>query len=146
MSSETRWPAAVHALYRAYWVTGTDLTRDEAITAALAEAGVPRTEIEAAVAAADGEAIRSELRRRTDEAVALGIFGAPAMLIRRDGAPPILLWGQDRLHWLEAVLDGWDPDRDPGGVRRAPPWPGTARSRSPRTPGAASISRRFRQR
>lgn len=109
------WPAAIHALYAAYWQRAEDITQDEVIRAALASAGIDAT---AAFATADSDAIKAELRARTDEAIALGIFGAPAWIVRRaDG--PLLLWGQDRIDWVLAVLDGWDPDRDPppGGPR-----------------------------
>ncbi len=109
---EARWPAAIHALYAAYWQRGDDLTSDDAIGRALAGAGIEAAEIAAARAHADGDAAREELHRRTDQAVAHGIFGAPAMVIHRDDAAPILLWGQDRLHWLAAVLAGWDPDTE----------------------------------
>ena len=104
--------AAMHALYAAYWVRAEDVTRDDVIAGALTGAGIPAEVVAAALAAADGDAAKDELRRRTDEAVALGIFGAPAMVIRKDDREPILLWGQDRLHWLEAVLAGWAPDDD----------------------------------
>ncbi len=62
-----------------------------------------------AITGADSAAIKDDLRRRTDEAIALGIFGAPAWIIRRDGAHT-LIWGQDWLRWVEAVVGGWNPD------------------------------------
>src|SRR5262249_51194080 len=46
-------------------------------------------------------------------AVSLGVFGAPAMVVRRDDREPVLLWGQDRFEWLDAVLRGWEIDREP---------------------------------
>jgi 2-hydroxychromene-2-carboxylate isomerase len=109
---EARWPAAIHALYRLYWCAGGDparrIDRDEAIDAALAEAGISPASRAAAFAGAESAAIKDDLRARTDEAVALGVFGAPAMVV--DTAPPLLLWGQDRLAWLDAVLRGWRLD------------------------------------
>ena len=33
-----------------------------------------------------------------------GIFGAPAWVWRRDGRDPLLVWGQDRLAFVEDVL------------------------------------------
>lgn len=107
-----RWAAAMHALYAAYWQHGEDVTSEAVIAAALARAGIPGGEIAQAAAGADSDTAKDELRRRTDQAVAHGIFGAPAMVIHRDRGAPILLWGQDRLHWLAAVLAGWDPDVD----------------------------------
>jgi len=110
---EASWPAAIHALYRAYWRDGADVTRDDVIARALAGAGIADADAAAALAGADSAAIKDDLRRRTDEAVARGVFGAPAMF-----AGDVLLWGQDRLHWLEAVASGWNPDVGavPGGV------------------------------
>lgn len=109
-----RWPAAIDALYAAYWQHGANIADDAAILAALA--AIP--EAAAALARADDPAIKAELRTRTDEAIALGIFGAPAWVIRREGKP-ILIWGQDRIPWVEAVLAGWDPEAGPppGGPR-----------------------------
>jgi len=113
----SRWPVAIDALYSAYWGRAEAVTQDAVIGAALRSAGLPEPEIASAFAAADTEAIKSELRRRTDEAIELGVFGAPAWVIRRDR--PVLIWGQDRLPWVEAVLAGWDPDAGPppGGSR-----------------------------
>lgn len=116
--------AAMHALYAAYWVHGHDLTADAVIADALVAAGLTRAAATDALAAADTDAIKDELRRRTAQAAALGVFGAPALVVHREAAPPILLWGQDRLHWLEAVLAGWDPDGGAPVVRpRADPRP-----------------------
>ena len=108
---EPRWPAAIHALYRAYWQEGRDMTAPETVAAALAEAGLDQDTIARALAANDEPAIKDELRRRTDEAVARGVFGAPAMFVHvPDRSEPIMFWGQDRLHLVEAVLAGWRPD------------------------------------
>jgi 2-hydroxychromene-2-carboxylate isomerase len=124
------WPAAIHAIYAAYWQRAEDITQDAVIRSALEGAGV--SAVDTAFATADSDAIKAELRARTDEAIALGIFGAPAWIVRRptiDGGP-LLLWGQDRIAWVEAVLAGWDPDRDapPGGPRMV--------TASPASPGA----------
>ncbi|HEY4058975.1 MAG TPA: 2-hydroxychromene-2-carboxylate isomerase [Kofleriaceae bacterium] len=113
------WPAAIAALYAAYWARAEDITRDDVISAALIGAGI---DIGDAFSRADSEAIKDDLRARTDEAIALGIFGAPAWVVRRVQPPHTLVWGQDRLPWVEAMLAGWDPDRDavpPGGHRSA---------------------------
>ena len=112
-----RWPAAIPALYAAYWEHTRDITQDAVIAATLEEdAGLPAVEVAAALARADDPAIKDELRLRTDEALALGVFGAPAWIVRRPQGP-LLLWGQDRLAWVAAILAGWDPDAT------APPTP-----------------------
>jgi 2-hydroxychromene-2-carboxylate isomerase len=110
-----RWSDAIDKLYTIYWHHGADITRDDVIANALAH--IP--EAAAALARADDDSIKAELRTRTDEAIALGIFGAPAWVIRRDAGEPILIWGQDRMPWVDAVLAGWDLDNapPPGGPR-----------------------------
>jgi 2-hydroxychromene-2-carboxylate isomerase len=111
----SRWPAAIEAIYAAYWQRAEDITRDEVIAGALRGAGVSDGDISAAIAGADDR--KDELRQRTDEAISLGIFGAPAWVVRRER--PILVWGQDRMEWVSAVLAGWDPEAGPppGGPR-----------------------------
>ena len=97
----SRWPDAIEALYAAYWQRGEDITSDAVILRALGD--IP--EATAALARADDADIKDELRRRTDEALAKGVFGAPAWIVGGT-----LIWGQDRLAWVRAVLDGWEPD------------------------------------
>jgi 2-hydroxychromene-2-carboxylate isomerase len=106
----SRWPAAIAAIYAAYWQRGENVADDAVLAAALRGAGVPDGDIGTALAADT----KAELHQRTDEAIAKGIFGAPAWIHRG-----ILIWGQDRLPWVEAVLAGWDPDTapPPGGPR-----------------------------
>ncbi|HEX5058180.1 MAG TPA: DsbA family protein, partial [Kofleriaceae bacterium] len=113
----SRWPAAIDAIYAAYWQRAEDITRDEVIAAALRGAGVSDPDITDAQSRAD--AMKDDLRARTDEAIALGIFGAPAWVVRRDGQAPLLIWGQDRMPWVDAALAGWDPETSapPAGAR-----------------------------
>lgn len=110
-----RWPAAIDAIYAAYWQRGEDVTSDDVLATALRGAGISEPEIATALAADTADA----LRRRTDEAIGLGLFGAPAWIVRRTGREPIVIWGQDRLAFVEATLAGWDPEAGPppGGPR-----------------------------
>jgi 2-hydroxychromene-2-carboxylate isomerase len=123
----TYWPVAIEAIFAAYWQRGDDVTRVEIIAHALRTAGVPDDAIAAAAARADDPAIKDELRQRTDEAIALGIFGAPAWIVRGDGDPR-LIWGQDRMPWVEAAVAGW---------KLAGPPPGGPRPLAPGAPAAA---------
>jgi 2-hydroxychromene-2-carboxylate isomerase len=107
----SHWPAAIESIYAAYWQRAEDVSRDDVVASALATAGVDRDAIADAVARSESAEIKGELHRRTDEAISLGIFGAPAFVLRRDGRE-LLVWGQDRMHWLPALLAGWDPDAD----------------------------------
>jgi len=52
--------------------------------------------------------MKQELRQRTDEAIARGVFGVPTAIVQT-ARGEMLLWGQDRLEQLEAVLGGWHP-------------------------------------
>ena len=45
--------------------------------------------------------IKEQLRAATDAVVARGAFGVPAMFVGDD-----LVWGQDRLHFVERLLQG----------------------------------------
>lgn len=116
------WPPAIEAIFAAYWQRGEDVAAPEVIAAALAAAGIDGGLIAAAAARSEDAAIKDELRRRTDEAIALGIFGAPAWVVRD---PETLIWGQDRMPWVEAMRQGWRLDGPPPGGARpfAPPAP-----------------------
>ena len=111
------WPQAIPAIYAAYWARAEDITRDEVLAAAL-QGIASEAELAAAFAGADTDAVKTELAQRTDEAIALGIFGAPGWVIRRADHPPLLIWGQDRMPWVEAALAGWDLERTPPGGAR----------------------------
>ncbi len=116
------WPAAIEAIFAAYWQRGEDVARPEVVAQALRGGGIPEDVIAAAARRTEDADIKDELRRRTDEALSLGIFGAPAW-VQRDPDPPRLVWGQDRMPWVEAMLDGW---------RLAGPPPGGPRPFAPR--------------
>jgi 2-hydroxychromene-2-carboxylate isomerase len=112
----TWWPVAIEAIFAAYWQRGEDVTRPEGIAQALQGAGVPGDAIAAAARCADDPDIKSELHRRTNEAISLGIFGAPAWVIRDH--EPLLIWGQDRMPWVEAMIAGWRLSGPPPGGPR----------------------------
>lgn len=111
------WPAAIEAIFAAYWQRGEDVTRPEVVAQALRGAGIPEDVIAAAARRTEDADIKDELRRRTDEAISLGIFGAPAWVLR-DHNQPLLIWGQDRMPWVEAVLAGWRLSGPPPGGPR----------------------------
>jgi 2-hydroxychromene-2-carboxylate isomerase len=88
-------PAFTKAVYRRAFCEGLDIA-DESLLA-----GIVRTidvELEPALAAARTDLVKHALRRQTETAAALGIFGAPT-LVTADGE---LFWGNDR---LEEALD-----------------------------------------
>ena len=87
-----------HRFYRAYWAEGRDIGQGEVVAAILREAGLDAAAVRERAAS---EAIKEELRRRTDEAVARGIFGVPSCFVGDE-----MFWGQDRLDMVEAALGG----------------------------------------
>jgi 2-hydroxychromene-2-carboxylate isomerase len=99
---------ASKALFAAYWAEGLDASQPAVVRAALDRAGFDGA---ALVARAEEPAIKEALRAATDEAIAAGVFGAPAFVVTirdepgRDDAVE-LFWGQDRLVLVEEMLAG----------------------------------------
>ena len=83
------------AVYAAEFGEGRDIGLPETVVAVLNGLG---KEAAAIIARAQSDEIKLALRRNTEEAQALGIFGAPSF-VTTDGE---LFWGNDR---LEAALD-----------------------------------------
>jgi 2-hydroxychromene-2-carboxylate isomerase len=92
-------PRVVHALFRAYWVEGSPPSDEATLRRVLTDAGHDASDVLRRIFPAAPE-MKEELRRRTDEAIALGIFGAPAFVV--DGEK--MFWGQDRMHLVEREL------------------------------------------
>lgn len=83
----------VRGIYRANFEEDRDISDAAVVEAVLESIGLPA----ALLGEADSEEAKNALRANTDEAVALGIFGAPSMVTGGE-----LFWGNDR---LEAALD-----------------------------------------
>lgn len=90
----------VSALYAAAWGGGEGVEGPERVGAAVASAGL---DAQALLAAAQTQAVKDELRRNTEELLALGGFGVPSVLA--DGE---LFFGVDSLGHLERFLRGED--------------------------------------
>jgi 2-hydroxychromene-2-carboxylate isomerase len=103
-------PKVIHGFFRAYWEHGEPISSEPTLRRVLADAGHDPEALLPRLSEA-----KEELVRRTDEALARGVFGAPAYVV--DGE---LHWGQDRAHFVEARLTG-----------RTVPLPGTPREASP---------------
>lgn len=84
--------AASRALYAAYWLRGEHLDDPAVVRATLDAAGFDGA---AAVARADDQAVKDDLRARTDRAVAEGVFGVPTIFFGGE-----MYWGNDRLDLL----------------------------------------------
>jgi len=91
----------VSGLFRAVW-TDRRHASDPAVVAAIAdEAGLDGT---ALVAAAQTPGAKDRLRRQTEDALSVGVFGVPTVLV--DGE---LFFGYDDFDFLEGFLAGADP-------------------------------------
>lgn len=103
-ADEAAIPRASKALFAAYWVLGRDVAQPAVVREALDSVGLDGS---ALLARADDPAIKAALRTRTDEAIARGVFGAPAFVVTAPGVAGDLFWGQDRLDFVEKALGGW---------------------------------------
>jgi 2-hydroxychromene-2-carboxylate isomerase len=89
------WTAAFsRGVYTANFAERKDITDDAVLAAILRGLGV---EPEAASAAANAPENKAALKAQTEEAIALGIFGAPSFTAKGE-----LFWGNDR---LEEAID-----------------------------------------
>lgn len=82
-------PAFTRAVFAANFVEGRDISRSETIAECLAVAGQPAGEVLERAAQPE---VKARLRQATEEAMALGIFGAPSFTIGDE-----VFWGNDRL-------------------------------------------------
>ena len=89
------------AFYRLYWAEQRDLSSREELGACLDRLGLDGF---AVLQRIDHAQTKNELIERTDEAIELGVFGAPTFVV--DGS---LFWGQDRLDMVAATAKGWRP-------------------------------------
>jgi 2-hydroxychromene-2-carboxylate isomerase len=108
-------PRLTHALYRAYWVDGRNMSEKETLIDAVRQSSLAGSErIIQAIrnGSFEGTNQRHELEVATDMAVKHGAFGVPGFWIpaeiwtdkngtQKQGR---LYWGQDRMHFVEAVL------------------------------------------
>ena len=110
----------VETLFDQVWAHGRDVTDPEVVAAALDAAGCPGSDF--VPRAADPE-VKDELKRATMEALEVGVFGVPTLVV--DGE---LFWGADRFEDIESFIDGKDP-LDRAAVNKALARPSTAQRR-----------------
>lgn len=92
-------------LFRALWVDDGDLNDEATLTAVLERHGFdPQHMFERT----RDPAIKQQLIANGEQAVALGIFGAPTFIVSADDGDH-LFWGVDRLMFVEKALAGWRP-------------------------------------
>jgi 2-hydroxychromene-2-carboxylate isomerase len=91
----------VHAIFRAYYTQGRDITKPEVLADIASSLDL---DVEKMSTALSEQSIKDALRNEVESAIALGIFGAPTMIV--DGEA---FWGQDRVDQLDRWLEsgGW---------------------------------------
>ena len=85
-----------HAVFRAYWVEGRDVSELPVVLEIVGQLGIDREAFTAAIATPE---IKDRLKQETDAAIAKGMFGAPYFMV--DGEP---FWGADRLPQIDKWL------------------------------------------
>lgn len=94
---ETKLVPCMDAVYKAIWVDGQNMN-DPATVAGVLQAA--RFDPQALLALAGEAQVKERLKAVTQDAVARGVFGAPAFIV--DGR---LYWGQDRLDFVKQALE-----------------------------------------
>jgi len=89
------------ALYRAYFVDGTDISSADNTVAVCERLGLKAGSVRAALA---DPAVKDRTRAEVDKALVRGAFGSPYIVV--DGEP---FWGSDRLEQIDKWLEtgGW---------------------------------------
>lgn len=91
----------MHAIFAAYWADDRDINDDAVLVELATSVGLDGA---ALVTGTKDDAVKAQLKSATDEAVKLGLFGAPTFMVG-----DLLFWGQDRLAFVEKALQGWRP-------------------------------------
>jgi len=94
------WDPLIDALFALYWVQAGDISDPLQLQRILGEL---RLDVDAVWQLSQSELIRNELRNRTQQAVDIGIFGAPTFVVNGQ-----LFWGQDRLPFVARAAQGWN--------------------------------------
>jgi 2-hydroxychromene-2-carboxylate isomerase len=87
------WSTLSHAILRAVWVEDRDIADHATLVTIANENGMDGQVL---LAATEDAAVQAEYLSNTEEAIRIGVFGAPTYVL--DGE---LYWGQDRLQMLE---------------------------------------------
>lgn len=94
----SRQAEVVAAIFKAGWAEGIELSSADELEGALTRAGLAGKSLIAAAGTTDAKAA---LRQATNDAIALGVFGVPTMIV--DGE---LFWGNDQFPYLRDFIEG----------------------------------------
>ncbi len=96
LKNDPRYDDYLNVIYKAIWVDNRNLNDPAVVAQVLAENGFDAA---ALLAATQEQPVKDELKKRTEEAVGHGIFGAPSFIVNGE-----LFWGQDRLDFVHEAL------------------------------------------
>jgi 2-hydroxychromene-2-carboxylate isomerase len=99
--SEAQRFALVDRLFRAAWAESRPVAEAGTVRAVVQELGLPADRV---LAEAQSEPVKQRLRQNTEEALKIGAFGVPTLVVRGE-----LFWGFDDLEYLDMFLQGRDP-------------------------------------
>ena len=91
-----RFAAYLECVFKAMWVDGLNMGDPQVIADVLGSAGFSADEFLSHI---NQSAIKDELKQRTEQAVARGVFGAPTFFVGE-----AMFFGQDRLEFVEQAL------------------------------------------
>ena len=103
IATAARTRPVIDALFDAVWNGGGGTEDPEALARFLDARGLSGREL---VASASHAETKDALRRATEDAIAVGVFGVPTIAIDDE-----LFWGQDSFAHVEAFVAGRDPAR-----------------------------------
>lgn len=92
----TEFPKYVEAMFHAMWEEPRNLGEAAELAAVLRQAGFDADAFQSLV---NDAAVKEQLKKVTEEAVARGVFGAPTFFVGEE-----MFWGQDRLDFVAAAL------------------------------------------
>ena len=100
-ATNARTADLVHAVYRAYFVDGTDIRDADVVLDLAAGIGLDR---DALATALGDQAVKGALRTEIETALKRGVFGSPTLALGDE-----LFWGSDRIDMLDRWLErgGW---------------------------------------
>jgi 2-hydroxychromene-2-carboxylate isomerase len=84
------------AIFHAMWEEPRNLGEPQELAAVLRQAGFDADAFQSLV---NDPAVKEQLKKNTEEAVARGVFGAPTFFVGEE-----MFWGQDRLDFVAAAL------------------------------------------
>lgn len=93
----------IHAIYRAYWVEGKDITEDEVLLGILQATAIPNPEQVLEKSKSDG--IKQQLEQTTNSALEGGAYGVPTFFVKKCSTDTqLMFYGLDRMYQIETYL------------------------------------------